>query len=229
MWIVWLEKKTLSGSFSPVCFLLPVLVKTLRLHHNSLGLDRGVSFAAGIRLFLTFPQRLCRLLRFPSSLRAASFPVRFLAWRKKKSLRGVAVIVFLTSSVQFSVAPWWNRLRSYAYAWRCARRLPPRTAAPDRRNWCHFQTLAALTGLWRWKLRGKWLWVKCEPHFCPETPSRDKTVTISLHAANMIRAIMTERFSWLQDGCMVITSFSAADDSKLKKKKAIPVGRCHHF
>lgn len=120
--IVWLLQS--------VCFLLPVLVETLRLHHNSLGLDRGVSFAVGIRLFLTFPQRLGRLLRFPSSLRAASFPVRFLAW--KKSLRGVAVIVFLTSSVQFSVALWWNRLRSYADAWRCARRLPPRTCAGPR-------------------------------------------------------------------------------------------------
>lgn len=98
---------------------------------------------------------------FPSSLRTVLFPVHFLTW---KCLSSIAVIVFPTSSVQFTVAPWCNCLQLYTDAWRRARRhvsIPPRTPrvqAPDQRNWCHFQTLAAPMGLWRWKLRGKCKW-----------------------------------------------------------------------
>lgn len=108
---------------------VPVFVVPVRLHHNSLGLDRGFSFAEGIWLFLTFPQRLDCLLSkgrflFPST----SFHER---------LRCVAVLVFLTSSVQFTAAPSCHPLQSRACTWtrKCTHQ--------NRRNWCHLQTLAA--------------------------------------------------------------------------------------
>lgn len=52
----------------------------------------------------------------------------------------------------------------------------------------------------------------------------EKTVTISLHTANMIRAIMAGRGRWLWDSCILISPISATDDSKCKKKVDLRAG-----